>query len=91
MGKVVMAELDGVRDADGLGGGVDDAETAVVMQCWTEVVAIAAAKGPGAALVGLGVDDDSTTNGAKWCGGVVKGLAVEKFPCGFGGVDGGLA
>ena len=46
LGEVVMEDLDGVGDLRRLGGGVDHAEAAVVVEGWADDVAFAAAVVP---------------------------------------------
>ena len=58
LGEVVMEDLDGVGDQRRLGGGINHAEAAVVVEGWADDEALAAAVVPRAAVAGLGVDDD---------------------------------
>ena len=76
-----MAELDCVRDGYRLRFGVNDCEAAVVVECGSNVVTVAAAEGPGGTVTGFRVDDDSASYGTQGSGCVVEGAAVEVGPC----------
>jgi hypothetical protein len=89
-GKVVMTEVNSVRDAEGLGFGINDAMAAVMLQGDANVESIRATEVPGAASGWLIVGDDRA---AKWeeRGGIVVEGAIEVFPSGHAWCDGGLA
>ncbi len=89
-GEVVMTEVDSVRDAEGLGFGINDAMAAVMFQGDANVESVRAAEVPGAASGWLIVGDDSA---AKWeeRGGIVVKGAIEVFPGRHAWCDGGLA
>ena len=88
--EVILAELNGVRDNGGFRGGVDDLEAAVVFQDGADVEAVVGTEGPGGAGGGLVVDKYAASDWAEGGGVKVKG-AVEVFPSGCEGGDGGLA
>ena len=88
--KVAMAELNSVGDKERFCGGVNNLEAAVVFQGGANVEAVAGAEGPGGAGGGLVVYEYMSSNGAVGCGVEVKG-AIEVFPWGCEGSDGGLA
>ena len=90
MRKVVIAEFNSVGDNEVFFGGVDDLEAAVVLQGWADVEAVTGAEGPGGAGGGLVVDEYTASDGAEGGGVEVEG-AIEVFPCGCEGGDGGLA
>ena len=87
--KVVMTEVDSVRDAEGLGFGINDAMAAVMLQGDTNVESVRALEVPGAASGWLIVGDDRA---AEWeeRGGIVVEGAIEVFPGGHAWRDGGL-
>ncbi len=89
-GEVVMMEVDSVRDAEGLGFGIDDVMARVMLQGDANVESIRAAEVSGAAGGWLIVGDDRA---AKWeeRGGIVVEGAIEVFPGGHAWCDGGLA
>jgi hypothetical protein len=62
-GEVVMAEVDCVGDAEGLGFGIDNAMAAVMLKGGANVESVEATEVPGAAGGWLVVDDDGA---AKW-------------------------
>ncbi len=62
-GEVVMTEVDSVRDAEGLGFGIDDTMAAVMLKGDADVESIRATEVPGAASGCLIVGDDGA---AKW-------------------------
>jgi hypothetical protein len=88
-GEVVMAEVDSVRDVEGLGFGIDDAMAAVMLKGDANVESVRAAEVPGAASGWLIVGDDWA---AKWeeRGGIVVEGAIEVFPGRHACRDGGL-
>ena len=88
--KVGMAELNSVGDKEGFCGGVDNLGAAVVFQGRADVEAVAGAEGPGGAGGGLVVYEHAASDGAEGGGIEVEG-AIEVFPCGCEGGDGGLA
>ena len=88
--KVVMAELNSVKDKEGFCGGVNNLEAAVVFHDGADVEDVAGAEVPGGAGGGLVVYEYAASDGAE--GGVVEVEgAIEVFPCGCEGGDGGLA
>jgi hypothetical protein len=89
-GEVVMMEVNSVRDGEGLGFGIDDAVTAVMLQIETNVESVRVAEVPGAASGWLIVGDDRV---AKWekRGGIVVEGAIKVFPGGHTWCDKGLA
>jgi hypothetical protein len=62
-GEVVMTEVDSVRDAKGLGLGIDDAMAAVMLKGDANVEFVRAAEVPGVASGWIIVDDDGA---AEW-------------------------
>ena len=88
--KVVMVELNGVGDKGVFCGCVDDLEAAVLLQGGAEVESVAGAEGPVGAGGGLVMDEYTASNGAKGGGVEVEG-AIEVFPSGCEGGDGGMA
>ncbi len=62
-GEVVMTEVDSVRDAEGLGFGIDDAMAAVMLKGDANVESVRATEFPGAVSGWLIVGDDGV---AKW-------------------------
>ncbi len=58
-----MTEVDSVRDAEGLGFGINDAMAGVMLKGDTNVESVRAAEFPGAASCWLIVGDDGA---AKW-------------------------
>ena len=87
--ELVMAELNGVGDKGGFSCGVDYLEAAVVSQVRADVENVAGAKGPVGAVGGLVVDEYAASDGAEGGGVEVEG-AIEVFPNGSEGGDGGL-
>ena len=85
-----MMEINGVGDKGGFCGDVDDLEAAVVLQGGADVEAVADAEVPGGAGGGLVVDEYAASDGAEGGGVEVEG-AIEVFPSGYEGGDGGLA
>ena len=88
--EVVMAELNGVGDKGGFCGGVDDLESAVVLQGGADVESVAGAEGPRGVGGGLVVDEYASSDGVEGSGVKVEG-AIEVSQCGCEGGDGGLA
>jgi hypothetical protein len=78
-GKIVVMEVDCVRDAEGLGFGIDDAMTVVMLKGDANVESVRAAEVSGAVGGWLVVDDDGA---AKWQerGGIVVEGAIEVCP-----------
>ena len=72
LGEVVVEGFDGVGDEGGLGGGVDDLETAVVLEYGSDGEASASAIVPFLAGTRLGVDDDRA-GGAMGVASKLKG------------------
>ncbi len=89
-GEVVMVEADSVRDAEGLGFGIDGAMAAVMLQEDANVESIRATEVPGAASGWLIVGDDRAAEWEERGGIVVEGI-IEVFPGGHAWCDGGLA
>jgi hypothetical protein len=89
-GEVVMTEVDSVRDAEGLGFGINDTMAAVMLKGDAKVESVRAAKVPGAATGWLIVGDDWA---AEWeeRGGIVVEGDIEVFPGKHAWHDGGLA
>ena len=85
-----MAELNGVGDKGGFSCGAYYLESAVVLQDRANVEAFAGAEGTGGAGGGLVVDEYAASNGDEGGGVEVEG-AIEVFPRGSEGGDGGLA
>jgi hypothetical protein len=87
-GEVVMKEVDSVRDAEGLGFGIDDAMAVVMLKRDADVESIRAVEVPGAASGWLIVGDDGA---AKWeeRGGIVVEGAIQVFPGGHAWRGGG--
>ena len=86
MGEVVVEDCNSVGDEGGLGGGVDDLETAVVLECGSDGEASASAVVPFLAGTRLGVDDDRAAERGDGRGVKVE-RAFEVLPCGDGGGD----
>ncbi len=78
-GKVVVTEVNSVRDAEGLGFDVDDVMAVVMLKGDANVEFVRAAEVPGAASGWFVVDDDGA---AKWeeRGGIAVKGAIEVFP-----------
>ena len=85
-----MAELNGVRDIGRFSFGVYYLEAAVVLQGGVDVEAVVGAEGPGGAGGWLVVDEYAASDGAEGGGVEVEG-AIEVFPSGSEGGNGGLA
>jgi hypothetical protein len=85
-----MTEVDSVRDAEGLGFGIDDAMAVVMLQGDANIESIRAAEVPGAVSGWLIVGDDWA---AEWKerGGIVVEGAIEVFPGRHAWGDRGLA
>ena len=90
LGKVRVTELDGVGEHRGLGGVVHNVKSVVVVEGGVNVEAVTVPKVPRLASVGLVVDDEFASKGAKWCGIVAMG-DVEVLPGGDGRIQCGLA
>jgi hypothetical protein len=89
-GEVVMAEVDSVGDAEGLGFGIDDAMAAVMLKGDTNIESVRAAEVPGVASGWLIMGNDRA---AEWeeRGGIVVEGAIEVFPGRHAWCDRGLA
>ena len=85
-----MAELNGVGDKGEFSCGVYYLEAAVVLQGMANEEAVAGAEGPGGAGGWLVVDEYAASDGAEGGGVEVEG-AIEVFPSGSEGGDGGMA
>jgi hypothetical protein len=79
-----------MRDAEGLGFGIDDAMTVGMLKGDANVESVRAMEVPGALSAWLIVGDDGS---AKWeeRGCIVVKGAIEVFPGGNASRDGGLA
>ena len=88
--KLVMAELNSVKEKERFCGSVDDLEAAVVFQGGADVEAVAGAEGPGGAGGVLVVYEYTASDGDKRGGVEVEG-AIELLPCGCERGNGGLA
>ena len=75
-GEIVVMEVDCVRDAEGLGFGINDPMAAVMLEGDAIVESIGAVEVPGAAGGWLVVDDDGAAEWQERGGIVVKG-AIE--------------
>ena len=89
MRKLVMAEFNSVVDKGGFCGGVNHLGASVVFQGGADIEAVAGAEGPGGAGGGLVVYEYAASDGDEGNGVEVEG-AIEVFPCGCEGGDGGL-
>ena len=87
--KVRVAKFYGIGKQRGLGGAVHDVKSAVVVKCGADVEAIRSSKVPRLASVGVVVDEDFASIGAKWCVVVSMGV-VEVLPGGDGRIECGL-
>ena len=85
-----MAELNGVGYEGGFSCGVYYLEAAVVLQGGANVEAVAGAEGSGGAGGWIVVDEYAESDGAEGGSVEVEG-AIEVFPSGSEGSDGGLA
>ncbi len=74
-----MTEVNSVRDAEGLGFGINDVMAVVMLKGVANVESIRATEVPGAASDWLIVGDDRAAEWEKRGGIVVKG-AIEVFP-----------
>ena len=74
-----MVELDGVTNADILGGGIYDFVAAVVVEGRANTEPVMGAEVPCLACSGFVVDGNFAFNGAERCGVVVDGSVVV-FP-----------
>ena len=79
LGEAVLHKLNGVRKYECFDDGIGYVETAVVVECWTDVEAFAAAEVPRSSRGWLVVDYDWTPHGADGCGIKVEGSIVV-FP-----------
>ncbi len=68
-----MAEVNCVRDAEGLGFGIDDTMAVVVFEGYANIESVRAAEVPGAAGGWLVVDDDGAAKWQEKAGIVVEG------------------
>ncbi len=77
--EVVMTEVDSVKDAEGLGFGIDDAMAAVMLKGDADIESVRATEVPSAASGWLILGDDMA---AEWeeRGGIVVEGAIEVFP-----------
>ena len=85
-----MAELNGVGDKGVFSCCVYYLEAAVVLQGGDDVESVAVAEGPGGAGGWLVVNEYAASDGAEGGGVKVEG-AIEVFPSGSEGGNGGLA
>ncbi len=89
-GEVVMTEVNSVKDAEGLGFGIDVAMAAVMLQGDANIESVRAAEVPGAPSGWLIVGNDRAAEWEKRGGIVVEG-DIEVFPGGHAWGDEGLA
>ena len=85
-----MAGFNSVVDKEGFGGGVNNLEAAVVFQGGADVEAVTGTESPGGAGGGIVVYEYAASDGSEGSGVEVEG-AIEVFPCGCDGSNGGLA
>ena len=71
-----MVELDGVANADSIGGGIYDFVTAVLLEGRSNAEFVTCAEVPGFAWSGFVVDGEFASDGAERCGVVVDGTVV---------------
>ena len=74
-----MVELDGVANADSLGGGIYDFVAAVAVKGRANAESVPCAEVPGLVWSGFVVDGDFASDRAERCGVVVDGNVVV-FP-----------
>ena len=85
MGEVVVHKLNGVRKKDFFGDSISYVKAAVVVECWTNVEAFAAAEVPRFSCGCIVVDYDWTphgTDGQCWIGEVDSRLVLFGVVCG---------
>ena len=75
-----MVELNGVANADSLGGGIYKFLAAVVVEGRANAESVTCVEVPGFVWSGFVVDGDCASYRAEWCGVVVDGTVVV-FPC----------
>ena len=75
-----MVELDGIANADSLGGGIYDFVAEVVEEVQANAESITCAEVPGLAWSGFVVDGKFASDGAELCGIIVDGTVVV-LPC----------
>ena len=75
-----MVEIDGVANADSLGGGIDNCVTAVVVEVRSNAESVPCAEFLGLVWSGFVVDGDFTSDWDERCGVVIDGTVVI-FPC----------
>ena len=85
-----MAELNGFENKGVFSCGVYYLEATVVLQGGADIEAVAGAEGPGGAGGWLVVDEYVASDGSEGDGVKVE-RAIEVFPSGSEGIDGGLA
>ena len=85
-----MTEFDGVGEQQGLGGFFHDVKSEVAVEGRAYVESVTGLKVPRLARVGLVVDEDFASKGAKWCD-IVTMRAVEVLSGGDGRIQCGLA
>ena len=71
-----MVEIDGVANADSLGGGIYDFVATVVMEGQANAEYVLCAEVSGIAWSGLFMDGDFASDGNEQCGVVVDGTVV---------------
>ena len=76
LGEIVMHKLNGVRKQECFGVGMGYVEAALVVECWTDVEAFAAAEVPRYSRGWLVVDYDCIPHGSDGCGIKVEGSIV---------------
>ena len=71
-----MVEINGVANADNLGGGIDNFVSAVLVEGRANAESVPCTELPGLVWSGFVVDGDFTSDGAKQCGVVVDRTVV---------------
>ena len=74
-----MVELDGVANAESLGGGIDDYVSAVLVEGLANAESVPCTEVPGLVWSGFVVDDNFASKWGERCGVVVDGTVVV-FP-----------
>ena len=90
LGEVVVHKLNGIRKKECFRDGIVYMEAAVVVECWTNIKAFAAAEVPRFSCGRLVVYDEWTSHGNNGCGIEDEGTIVV-FPGRHGLVNVGLA
>ena len=79
LSQVQVVELDGVTEADSLGGGIYEFVSSVVVEVQADAEPVMCAEVPLFACSRFGVDGDFASDGSEQCGIVVDGTVVV-FP-----------